>query len=339
MAGLALAALAGSLALPFTHGLAGAARAHPGPDHNLTNHATAFLSMLDTSQRRRAVRPFDDDDRFSFTWLPGTRGGVALKAMTGDQRNALRDLLRAVLSQKGSLMVDRVMATEAALAVLENAPSYRDPAKYYIALFGSPQSGKRWALRFEGHHLSVNLTFNGDTLVSATPFFIGANPETIPAGPDKGVRAMAAQIDAAWALFEALDAKQKRLAANDNEWFGGFLTRPDQRRANLGRPAGITYAQLMPAQRRLLRTLIATHVRLTRPAFARQAMALLDQRAQRESLRFYWNGAKTRGGGSFYWRVTGKRILIEQDGMNRGRHVHGIWRDPANDFGDASRAP
>jgi len=33
----------------------------------------------------------------------------------------------------------------------------------------------------------VNLSFEGDTLTSATPLFLGANPETIPTGPDKGL--------------------------------------------------------------------------------------------------------------------------------------------------------
>ncbi|MEM7138185.1 MAG: DUF3500 domain-containing protein [Myxococcota bacterium] len=58
---------------------------------------------------------------------------------------------------------------------------------YSIAIYGEPGSA-RWAFRFEGHHLSVNLTFlkdrdTGETSVYTTPLFIGAFPMVIPEAP------------------------------------------------------------------------------------------------------------------------------------------------------------
>src|SRR5262249_48840990 len=49
---------------------------------------------------------------------------------------------------------------------------------YAIAVFGTPGAGT-WAVRIEGHHLSVNLTFLrvGDKWeVHGTPIFVGAYP-------------------------------------------------------------------------------------------------------------------------------------------------------------------
>jgi len=35
---------------------------------------------------------------------------------------------------------------------------FRDPGRYYVALFGEPAATAPWGFRYEGHHLSVNLT-------------------------------------------------------------------------------------------------------------------------------------------------------------------------------------
>jgi hypothetical protein len=53
---------------------------------------------------------------------------------------------------------------------------------YAIAVFGTPGDGT-WAVRIEGHHLSVNLTFLriGDKWeVHGTPIFVGAYPIIVP---------------------------------------------------------------------------------------------------------------------------------------------------------------
>jgi len=63
---------------------------------------------------------------------------------------------------------------------------YKQFCDYAIALFGTPGSD-RWGLRFEGHHVTVNLTFlksgDGQVEVHATPLFFGAFPMIIPEDP------------------------------------------------------------------------------------------------------------------------------------------------------------
>lgn len=56
-----------------------------------------------------------------------------------------------------------------------------------IAFFGTPGSD-RWAFRFEGHHLTVNITFERDAAtghyrVAATPLFLGSFPMIAPPSP------------------------------------------------------------------------------------------------------------------------------------------------------------
>ncbi len=49
----------------------------------------------------------------------------------------------------------------------------RDPGEFYVTVFGAPGSAEPWGWRFEGHHLSLHLTVDGDA-VTAYRFFLGA---------------------------------------------------------------------------------------------------------------------------------------------------------------------
>ena len=53
-----------------------------------------------------------------------------------------------------------------------------------------------------------------------------------------------------------------------------------------------------------------------------------------ENLAFAWAGGTARGE-RHYYRVQGPDLLIEHDvALGGGNHIHSVWRNPANDFGD-----
>ena len=53
-----------------------------------------------------------------------------------------------------------------------------------------------------------------------------------------------------------------------------------------------------------------------------------------QNLAFAWAGS-TAAGQRHYFRVQGPDLLIEYDNtQSGGNHVHSVWRNPANDFGD-----
>ena len=58
---------------------------------------------------------------------------------------------------------------------------------YSLLITGDPGKGDYWGLRYEGHHLSINLTFMRDELgklsVAGTPLFLGAFPMVVPQSP------------------------------------------------------------------------------------------------------------------------------------------------------------
>lgn len=304
--------------------------AHP-PEETVTSAATQFLNGLSDEARRITLHDYGDLERFAFRWTPGQRSGVPLAKLSAQQNAALKTLLHHVLSHAGQNRVDAILATEAALGVIERRPGFRDPNLYYTAIFGAPEPGRRWGLRFEGHHLSVNLTFDGDTMISASPLFLGAHPETIPDGPDKGLRAVGQQVDLARSALAALTPAQRKLATGSSEWFAGFLTSPGSRRASLGRPAGIAVSEASPQAQKHLRALIDDYVRTIAEHYAERYLEWLA-REEWPTLRFYWKGG-AEPGASYYWRLQGKRFLLEHDGLEGGRHIHSIWRDTREDFG------
>jgi len=68
------------------------------------------------------------------------------------------------------------------------AGRHKQFCEYTIAIFGEPGSDA-WALRVEGHHITINLTYewnqqNGRFDINATPLFIGSFPIVTPPAPD-----------------------------------------------------------------------------------------------------------------------------------------------------------
>ena len=58
------------------------------------------------------------------------------------------------------------------------------------------------------------------------------------------------------------------------------------------------------------------------------------ERAGMDNLVFAWAGS-TEPGQRHYFRIQGPRLLIEHDNtQGNGNHIHSVWRNPADDFGD-----
>ena len=58
------------------------------------------------------------------------------------------------------------------------------------------------------------------------------------------------------------------------------------------------------------------------------------ERAGMDNLTFAWAG-RTEPGQRHYFRIQGPGVLIEHDNtQGNGNHIHSVWRNPADDFGD-----
>jgi hypothetical protein len=313
--------------------------------------ASAFLAALTPAQKTKATFRIDDFERIGWHFIPATsapRRGVPLKEMTEAQRTLAMKLLRSSLSASGFQKAETIISLETVLRDTErrrnpNGGMSRDPELYYFSIFGTPSKTAPWGWRIEGHHVSLNITVVKGELVSSTPLFFGANPRVIEDGPRKGLRALAGEEDKAYALIQALDEKQRKIAILDPVAPTDILTF-NQRIADPVGPAGrqqqplyepgLTVAQMTPQQKVLLNALIDEYL-------SRMADDVARERGQKlrasdfDKVTFAWAGATVKadpGQPGAYYRVQGPTFLIEYDD-GRNNHIHSVWRDFNGDFG------
>ena len=158
-----------------------------GIDHAMTTVAESLLSALPPGGRQHACYPFTGPARSQWSYLPGPRRGIALSELGTAGRKAAHRLLATALSRATFAQAVTIMAFEEVLDLDEQGQLGRHSSGYHAAIFGDP-GDDAWAWRFEGHHLSVNVTVvAGQPLVA--PLFLGANPcllYTSPSPRDRG---------------------------------------------------------------------------------------------------------------------------------------------------------
>jgi hypothetical protein len=291
--------------------------------------ASALLDALDAPGRARALIPFDDPRRLQWTYLPGERFGLPLRAMDGDQRLLAHRLLRTALSLPALAQAATITAWETVLEAVERRDNgRRDPGRYHVTLFDPPSPSGRWAWRFEGHHLSVSVTLTGDTPVTATPLFLGANPARVGFEGGGTLRPLGIEEDLGRALLAGLDAEGRGRAVVSAEAPADILSRTSVTARGLP-VEGVAAGDLEGEPRQLLRRLVRLYVARLDPALGRLFAGVEDD----PGLRFAWAGGGEPGL-PHYYRLLGERLLVEydctQDGAN---HVHTVMRDPRGDIG------
>ena len=298
-----------------------------------TKHpARAFLDSLTKSQLKEAQHEFNHLQRENWHFFPVAmlgRSGITIKSLTKDQRALFTPLLQQYLSETGYDKTMRIINLENVLAQLENNPTFRDAGLYVINFYGQPEDAM-WAWSFEGHHVSLNFT-TVDGKVSMVPRFLGANPAEVREGPHKGERVLAKEEDLAFALLDALSAKQKQTAIFQQHSIYDLATSTSSQVGPL-RTVGIAFSDLDKAQQAMLLDIINEYLRTMPQDIAKKRMQGLMEE-DLEDIHFAWAGA-TQKGKPHYYRIQGKTFLIEFDNsQNNANHIHTVWRDFDGDFG------
>ena len=290
--------------------------------------AAELLDGLDVAAREGALLAFDDPRRLRWSYLPGERVGLPMRAMDGDQRLLAHRLLRTALSLPALAQAVTVGAWETVLEAVERRDDgRRDPGRYHVTIFDPPSATGRWGWRFEGHHLSVSVTLQGGVVVAATPLFLGANPARVSFEGGGTLRPLAVEEDLARELHAALDGERRARAVVAAAAPADILSRMSVRAGDLPSD-GVAASDLDPAERSLLRRLVRLYTGRLAPEVAPLFAGVEDDPA----LRFAWAGG-AEPGAPHYYRLLGERLLVEydcrQDGAN---HVHTVVRDPRGDL-------
>src|SRR5918998_247502 len=261
-------------------------------------------------------------------------------------------MLQAALSEEGyeqtvgTMVSDQVLANEGGGGDLQFGID-----RYVVTIFGTPSETEPWMLQFGGHHLALNLTVSGqDNML--TPSFTGAQPSEYtldqagdltafePAGvlPAGTVRPMAEENDLAFELINALDPEQQEQAILDYE-VGGLVLGPDED-VRVLEPEGLPASEMNPDQQALLLDVVREWAGIANEGAAEERMAEIE--ANLDQTYFAWGGPTTNGE-PVYYRVTGPTLHVEfahEEAPPPGGilHIHSVYRDPTNDYGEQSVA-
>lgn len=296
--------------------------------------ARSFLAALEPAQREKAALAFESEERKNWHYIPRERKGLALSEMTDAQRIAAHSLLRSALSAQGYLKVNGVLELEGVLREIEGRPGEpaqgRDPGRYFVTVFGTPDEGP-WGWRFEGHHVSLNFCSVTNAFTATTPFFLGANPATVPSGPDAGLRVLALEEDLGRELFTSLTSEQRADATLPGDVPSDVILSPG-RASSFEKPAGLLVEHMSGEQLTLFMRLLGEIVDNLEAGLAEREWQRLHRKGI-EKIRFAWCGS-SKPREPHYWRLHGPHFVVEYDNVQgSANHVHVLWRDLENDFG------
>lgn len=301
----------------------------------MTAAAQAWWNSLTPEEQAKAHFEFDNANRTDWHFIPRSRKGLPYSEMSSAQRALAVAFLASGLSTRGFIEAESIMSLDAILKELEPGPPktpYRDPENYSYTIFGVPGGSEPWGWRVEGHHLSLNFTIIDGNHVVGGPVFFGTNPAEVRSGPRKGLRVLAVEEDAGFALINSLNDGQKKKAIIEAKAPREIIT-GNTRKSNPGAPVGVAFSELNEAQKKAARSLVEYYAHRLRGELADDDLAKIEKSGW-DAVHFAWAGALAPGEGHYY-RLHGPSFLVEFDNtQNNANHIHTVWRDSANDFGE-----
>jgi hypothetical protein len=288
-----------------------------------------FVGSLDDSQRALACRSFPDDgERHTWAYWPTERRGVPVSRLDRVQSKALHRVLATVLPVPAFTRAVTIMGLDEVLDRLEAyASDRRHRDDYWLTVFGEAEADA-WAVRYEGHHVSLHATVvDGD--VHLTPLFLGANPASVHEHGMTVVAPLAVEEQLGFDLFHALTVEQRASAVIADVAPDDIVTRNRPHVGDAVPDEGVPLAALRGVAADTARWLLDVYFGRF-PDGARVP--------EPDGARFAWAGAAEPGAGHYY-RIAGPRLLVELDNTQDGaNHVHTVVREPSHDFGDDALA-
>ena len=312
-----------------------------GATAGIVDAANAFLETLTDDEKATGTFAFDDTaQRQRWSNFPPAgfdRAGLRWGDLGQEAQEAWLAVMRVTLSEEGYDRVLKEWAADDALLATEGTGGGFGRDNYYVAMIGDPDETEPWQWQWGGHHVTVNATVVGEDL-ALTPSFIGAQPATYTDADGNEVKPLGDIEEDALALIGSLDADQLAAAVLGDAPIDLVLG-PGQDGRQI-QPEGLSGADMTDDQRTAFLTLIGHYTGLVNDAAAEVRRAEVE--ADFDETYLAWYGPTT-GENAAYWRVSGPTIVVEYAPQGSGRggiggatdveHIHGIYRDPTNDYG------
>ncbi|MCR9015432.1 DUF3500 domain-containing protein [Aquiflexum gelatinilyticum] len=311
-----------------------------------------FMETLSANQKDSVLFSMDDSLRTNWTNLPiglAPRKGLRYGDLSEVSKEKFHKILSTIFSSQGYLKTFAIMQVDDILHEIFEIAHQRkeiddrtigfirkldwDYGNYYLAILGNPGMDTAWGFKFEGHHISINLTVTKDSF-SMTPLFFGSDPAVVQVTQYSGLRPLSKEEDYGFWFVNTLDENQKAKATLSQEVPKDILTNPD-------RPQwyeefmGIKGSELRPEQQKVLHYLIEEYMNNMEKEKAEEYLAILHARGMDE-VYFAWIGSYEPMK-AHYYMIHSPDFIIEYDNvgfLDNANHIHSIFREKGNDFGE-----
>ena len=319
---------------------ASAAGASPATTPRIVAAANAFLATLSDAEKGALIfAPGDTAQKQRWSNLPAgifKRTGLMWGDLKEPQRAAWLAVMRATLSAEGYRRVVDEWRADDALAPRERGGAWTRLRHGLLLDRPDRQSVRDGALA-----MAVGRAPRDDQCDRRRPARVpDAELHRRAAGNftdanGAAVRPLGDIERDAFALMNWLDADQQR-AASLAKRPADVVLGPGEDGKTIA-PAGLPAARMSEDQRAALMRLIGRYSGLANDEDAAERMS--EIRAGLDQTYFAWNGPTTPGA-AVYFRVTGPAVVIEYSAQGAGpgggaqspSHIHGIYRDPTNDY-------
>lgn len=341
--------------IPNVHRLADETEDLGAPTPEMAEAAQHVLNVASPEERQKLVKSIDAQEWRCWTnpELAIYRHGVRLEEVSEDLIAALHGLMRASLSPAGYKKASGCMKVNHFLGEVVNGKKVLNENSYNFVIFGTPSEVEPWGWQLYGHHLCMNCFVVGKQMV-ISPVFMGAEPNIIDEGPDKGTELFTDQEKLGLKLMQSMDpATQKGVRIfsqlSGPEYPSWRFHRADQRhlggafRDNSVIPyEGSKVSTLSAAQQDFVRKLVILSLNfLPEKALASKMEEIASNWTE---TYFCWIGGNQTGD-AFYYKVHSPVIMVEFDHhtgvfLNNKEplpfHIHTLVRTPnGNDYGKA----
>lgn len=293
--------------------------------------ASALLEALDESQQAEIRFSMDDPERYEWDNRPipsYPRVGLSFGEMDEAQKELAYTLVQVSMSASawdkasGIILLDELARLRGDTQMGEDF--------YHFGVFGEPSMDAAWGWQFDGHHMAMSWTLSGAEVIM-TPTFYGAQPTEVRDGDYAGLRVLGDLTDRALALMETLSEEQEAQVIVSDSAPGDLEVGPHMDGMFPETEIGINAGALSAEQQALLLDLVAAYAGSLPEAHAEQR--LTEIAVDLDSTYFAWMGPVDTTA-LHYYRISGPTVWIEYDVIASIDHVHTIWRDPTNDYGE-----
>lgn len=311
-----------------------------------------FLSGLNQDELNKISFSFSDTLRTQWTNLPiglAKRPGLHYSSMSEKSKIAFHHVLTKIFSSQGYLKTTSIMNLDDILNVVYDAAFRRglinketfqevkdlqwSLGNYFISIWGKPNDSEPWGMKYEGHHISINLTVDRDRY-SLSPMFLGTDPAEVSTTRYAGIRVLSKEEDYGFHLINSLTDAQKSVATLSQEVPVDIITNPSSSQRIAGF-YGIKASEMTDEQKYILKLLIKEFVNNLENEKANEQIAKIEKSGVDE-IYFAWVGSYVQRK-PHYYLIHGPDFVIEYDNvgwLKDGNHIHSIWREKGNDFGE-----